>query len=805
MLIYRILVYEHIYKFFKRCPSGTFYLMLIPQRINLVAAVGATSTFTVGTGAVTSDTLMIAIGAINLFAAAITLSTGNQTATATAIASAINAYTSTSGCSATASGANFTVTLPSGLGDLGNNITPLITKTGTVALTGTATSGGVTQVGTIPIVVGVRATSAYAIGTGSISGDTWTSSIGPIALLATPLVLGTLSKSAAATAIVAAINAYTSTSGCTAVTTGGGGFTVTLPLSAGATYNGTNPTVTETGTIITTVGDVVDTSITNAGSGYTSAPAVTITGGGGSGATATANAMSTGTSATVVIDNTGISSQTPGTVIQVQDWLTSVLGSYTTHIADTDSLITGQLSAAINAATSTNGGYTASSTGALLTVTAPVSLGATPNTQSCNVFAGITLLWGDSFAGGVTAVSTVTTITITNPGSGYTSAPTIAFSGGGGTGAAATAIIAGPSTAGAVTGGVTAITTQPVSLSMMLDMNGSYAPYLLRNVMSTRAAAGLTGGIRQLGAVLNPDTAALAAETAASGISDDTTLAVAKAQALADYAYAAFYPVDILIEGRRFNATPTNAINARGLGSGQVGLVLGQDPAVSSQVISSATPYQYYAAVGDALGCVAQCKVDESIGNTTLNLTDTADGTFLTANLSSGLSIDNYSIGTMVGGVVVTGLDTLYDKGYIVPRIISGRNGIYWGGGPTCTAIDQDDAFIEDSRTLNKASIYIRKAFIPYINAVIPTGPDGAIAPTTVAQLQASAESQLDQNMTFPGEISGRSVTIITRDVNGNPINFIDSGEVVPYVAQVEINGIAREISGTVALVSALS
>jgi hypothetical protein len=440
-----------------------------------------------------------------------------------------------------------------------------------------------------------------------------------------------------------------------------------------------------------------------------------------------------------------------------------------------------------------NGSHWSAAINTLALVGAPVALSTTStSSQAVDIVDAINAYTGTS---GCTANATGSGFTVTLPSALgatlNTVVPVITETGG------------TTSTATAATGGVTGVTGGAVKLSDMLDITNEYAAYMLRSVLSTRAAAKLQGGIRQLGAVLNPDAAALAAETAVSGLSDDTSLAVAKAQALADYAYAAFYPVDILVEGRYFNATPTAAINARGLGSGQVSLVIGADPAISTIDIGGDHPYQHYAAVGDALGCMAQCKVDESIGNTSLNLTDTADGSFVTAGLSSGLGIDNYSAGVVVGGRVVTGLDTLYDKGYIIPRIIPGLDGIYWGGGPTCTAIDQDDAWSEDSRTLNKASIYVRRSFLKEINATVPVGPNGAILPTKVAQLQDAAEKMLDQYMA--GEISGRKVTITTTDVNGNPINFVQSGEIIPYVALIEINGVARSIDGTISLVSSLS
>ena len=354
-------------------------------------------------------------------------------------------------------------------------------------------------------------------------------------------------------------------------------------------------------------------------------------------------------------------------------------------------------------------------------------------------------------------------------------------------------------TGAAATGGVTGITGGAVGLSDMVDLSQPYGAKLLRD----------NGGkIKHIGFVLNPDATALAAETASTGISDDLLAAIPLAQGLADYEYAAFRPVDILLEGRKFNGTATNAPDLRTNASGQVSVVIGSDPAILSRSISSATPYQYYAAVGDALGCLAQAPVDMSIGATALfNLTDQTDATdpaFVTAALSSGLTIDNYAAGVVVDGRIVTDLDRLYDKGYILPRIVAGLDGIYWGGAPTCTGLDQDDAWVEDSRTLNKATRILRQAFVTSINGRVKVNSRGQILATTVAKLQADAEARLDTYMTNNDEISGRKVVVHTTNPDGTPINFVQSGEVIPYTANIQINGVARDIDGTISLVSSL-
>jgi hypothetical protein len=152
-------------------------------------------------------------------------------------------------------------------------------------------------------------------------------------------------------------------------------------------------------------GEVTAVNVTNAGSGYTSAPAVTLTGGAGSGATAVASLSPFGVgSATVTAGGTG----------------------YTA--APTVSISGGGGSGATATATVSAGAVTA------ITIT---DAGTGYTSQPTISFDGV----GTGAAATANLTATVDNVTITDAGTGYTSAPTVAFSGGGGTGAAATAVI----------------------------------------------------------------------------------------------------------------------------------------------------------------------------------------------------------------------------------------------------------------------------------------------------------------------------------------------------------------------------
>ncbi len=218
---------------------------------------------------------------------------------------------------------------------------------------------------------------------------------------------------------------------------------------------------TATATAVMKVGSA---AVTSGGTGYTSAPTVTISGGGGSGATATATLNNTTVSfITITNGGTGYTSQPTVTI-------TGGGGSGATAVAFLN----------VGSVTVTNpgSGYTARPS---VTFSAPSS--GTPTTGSAllsvtnivlsNAGAGYTTVPGVSItaapSGGTTATATaalsnvggVYALTLTNGGSGYTSSPTVAFSGGSGTGATANSKITESVTAVDVTNGGSGYTSAP--------------------------------------------------------------------------------------------------------------------------------------------------------------------------------------------------------------------------------------------------------------------------------------------------------------------------------------------------------
>ena len=260
--------------------------------------------------------------------------------------------------------------------------------------------------------------------------------------------------------------------------------------------------VSKDNTFALTLGDsIAGVSITNPGSGYTTAPTVTISGGGNP-TDATADAIIDGIVASITVDDGGSGyttatvAMTGGGAISDATATATIDAGVITEITITDPgsgytsaptfTITGDGAAATAFATIDNivtgltitdpgKGYTSAPTvtitgdGTAATATATIDKqvesismssggsGYLPNQTSVLLFGG-----GGSGATAVPVIAggEITGITVTGSGAGYTSAPTVVINGNG-TGAAAVASIGGVLTVVTITDSGTGYTTAP--------------------------------------------------------------------------------------------------------------------------------------------------------------------------------------------------------------------------------------------------------------------------------------------------------------------------------------------------------
>lgn len=293
------------------------------------------------------------------------------------------------------------------------------------------------------------------------------------------------------------------------------------------------------------------------------------------------------------------------------------------------------------------------------------------------------------------------------------------------------------------------------------------------------------GKIQVLGVVLNP--VAPYTPTLASGLDQDVTTAIPKAQALAAEELTEKKPVHIVLEGRSFNGTATAAGDLRATSpeATKVSVVIGADLDISDD----STLKNGYAAVGTLLGTISAAKVSENVGwPEKFPLQSPADSRFLKAGLSSNQALTAYTLAD---------LGTLNDKGYIFPRSFVGLDGFYWNDGPTCGPAASDYAYIENNRTVNKAIRKVYQALVPKVNSPLKVDAStGKLSPEVAKSFEATALKALD-------------VLIQDNDASGVDA-YVDPDQDVltTSTVQVEITivpiGAARGISVSIGLETSL-
>jgi len=226
--------------------------------------------------------------------------------------------------------------------------------------------------------------------------------------------------------------------GFATVTAGGSGYTSAPSVSiTGGGGSGATAVATISSGVVTGV------IITNTGSGYTTTPTVSFSGGGGSGAIASASLGTTSSPSWV-----GLSIPANGTLTLAFDAdvaSTVPTGDYENQILVSSSNV---LSLTFDYLNTTQENVHVCAPAPAITAPGPVCASSTGNSASVPSDPNATYSWSIT-NGTITTSSTGTVdhVTLGSGGSGYTSAPTVIFTGGGGSGAAATAVLSGTSIA----------------------------------------------------------------------------------------------------------------------------------------------------------------------------------------------------------------------------------------------------------------------------------------------------------------------------------------------------------------------
>ncbi|KAB2918690.1 MAG: hypothetical protein F9K23_00705 [Bacteroidetes bacterium] len=275
---------------------------------------------------------------------------------------------------------------------------------------------------------------------------------------------------------------------------------------------------------------------------------------------------------------------------------------------------------------------------------------------------------------------------------------------------------------------------QTTTLAAMVDVaNVSNAKKLLKDK---------NGRIKLLGVIRNP--ASGYTPTLSGGLDDDVIAAIPKAQALVEEEAGEYRYCSVIVEGRSYNGTAAAATDLRTLEAPGVSVVIGADKDVSG----SNALYNGYAAVGDYLGMLSKAAVSQSPAEVIddFDLQDTANSYWLNPGLSSNALISAQTKST---------LDTLNDKGYIFAIPQAGLTGIWFNDTHTCEAIDNDYAYIEGNRTVDKAIQLARVKTLPRLNSRLLIDEEtGQLTDAARTGIEENAKAAIEP-MKTDGDISG--------------------------------------------------
>lgn len=271
------------------------------------------------------------------------------------------------------------------------------------------------------------------------------------------------------------------------------------------------------------------------------------------------------------------------------------------------------------------------------------------------------------------------------------------------------------------------------------------------------------GEINQLAVAYNPTTP----------VTTDAALlaAIPKAQLLVESEYSLHRPVHVILEGKGF--TSGSISDLRDLLASGVSVMVGQDKSI--QAIDSA--FAKYGAVGTALGAISKASVNESIS-------------WVQKFNVLGDTLQDFSIdGTESASLTSTLLSDINDAGYVFFLNHATFPGIYFNDSHTADAVTSDFCYIENNRTINKATRLIRQAMLPYLGSPVQVNPNtGFIDPVVVKTMEAAGQKAIEEGMSRNSELSAFTFTINEQQ------NILSTSELACTLELVP-TGSARKIS----------
>ena len=231
------------------------------------------------------------------------------------------------------------------------------------------------------------------------------------------------------------------------------------------------------------------------------------------------------------------------------------------------------------------------------------------------------------------------------------------------------------------------------------------------------------GEIRALGVVFKPATGYT--PTITNGLDGDVTVAMLKAQTLADWATdTMFAPLFVLLEARGYAGTPTALANLSTNSYNRVGVLLGDTSSGSTG-----------AAIGLLLGRIARIPVQRHIGR----VRDTAIKTLM----------------AYVGSVPaeLADVETINEKGFITFRTFVGKAGYFFSDDSLATAPSDDYRSIARRSTIDKAARIAYQTMLENVNNEVPITEEGTIVPAIAKSIEAEMIAAIISQMGAEGNL----------------------------------------------------
>ena len=295
-----------------------------------------------------------------------------------------------------------------------------------------------------------------------------------------------------------------------------------------------------------------------------------------------------------------------------------------------------------------------------------------------------------------------------------------------------------------------------------------------------------------------------------------TQAAILKAQTQADLAYKDYMPFEIILEGKGFTI---DAASLAGSDAENVSVVVAMDveKAFAKKLFRKDTlklynllpneevvplegdldlynvknadglkkengatiefifkdSYKNTAAVGLTLGAISKAKVSENIAwIEKFNLT--GEG-FAKAGFVGGEEFK--TLGT---------LSELNDKRFIFAKTHTGLPGVYFNDSHTCTLGTSDFAYVENNRTINKATRLLRTALLPKLASPVLVDIDGKLPQSVSKSFEGLCRSALE------GMVANQEVSAF--DVYVDPKQNILATSELKVKAEITPIGTARKI-----------